>query len=436
MTSPSTARSSRTRLSRRTLVAGAAAVAAASSSIPLVNIARAQEKKEVRIATYTISKDWDATIQTMIDDFNKTSTLADAKIEFRPGDQYWDKIQTEFAGGNAPDITINQIDWLAPGASRGMFVDLNPLYERDAVDLSGLWYDMKQEWAWEDGMYGALLYAGGQALYYNKSLLDAAKEPVPQADWTWDDLLASAQKLTDPAKKQFGVTLSNPNPPYWGCAFIQSAGGSVLNDARDECLLNSDVSRTTLQWLVDLTFKHKVAPVMIQEEGAENPFLTGKVAYYFAGTWEEASIRTAGFDWNFLPMPAHPTTKQRSVQMGSNAWSILSTTKNEDAAWEVVKYLGGPNGAANVQSLGIPGWTSVVESEEFKKAHLPGDISIPVADFRDVGHDYYGTEDAGEWWAAVTQEFGPMWSGEDTVENATQRATDAVNEIFSRRGSL
>lgn len=423
------------RLSRRTFTKGVAAVSAATVVAGQATVAtRAQDKATIRMATYTISDSWDAAIQAQIDAFNATSQRANVELEFRPGDQYWDKIQTEFAGGNAPDITLNQIDWLVPGASRGMFVDLRPFYERDAVDLSGLWYDMEQEWGWEGGMYGALLYAGGQAFYVNKDLLAAANEPLPEAGWTWDDLLASAQKLTSEADGVYGITLSSPNPPNWCCAFIHGAGGTVLNDARDECTLNSPEAQAALQWLVDLTHVHKVAPVMVQEEGAENPFVAGKIAYYFGGTWEEAAIRVAGFDWDFLPMPAHPETGIRSVQMGSNAWSILSTTGNEDAAWEVVKYLGGPDGAAGVSSLGIPGWTSVVESPEFLEAHLPGDIRIPVADFTEVGHDYYGTEDAGEWWTAVTQEFGPMWTGEDTVENSTQRATDAVNDIFSRRG--
>lgn len=423
------------RVSRRTLNKGiAAASAVALAGGASMGKAVAQDKTDVRVATYTISEAWDAAIQAQMDAFNEQSELANVILEFRPGDQYWDKIQTEFAGGNAPDITLNQIDWLVPGASRGMFVDLKPFYERDQVDLSGLWYDMEQEWGWEGGMYGALLYAGGQALYVNKDLLAAAGEELPAAGWTWDDLLASAQRLTNEADGVYGVTLSMPNPPYWGCAFIQSAGGSVLNDARDECTLNSPEAQAALQWLVDLTFEHKVAPIMIQESGAENPFVAGKIAYYFGGTWDEAAVRAAGFDWDFLPMPAHPETGLRSVQMGSNAWSILSTTSNEDAAWEVVKYLGGPDGAAGVSSLGIPGWTDVVESPEFLEAHLPGDISIPIADFSEVGHDYYGTEDAGEWWAAVTQEFGPMWTGEDTVENSTQRATEAVNQIFSMRG--
>ncbi len=422
-------------VSRRTLNKGLAAASAVALTGGIsIGSAGAQDKATIRMATYTISETWDAAIQAQIDAFNAQSKLANVEIEFRPGDQYWDKIQTEFAGGNAPDITLNQIDWLAPGASRGMFVDLRPFYERDAVDLSGLWYDMEQEWSWEGGMYGALLYAGGQALYVNKDLLAAAEEPLPEAGWTWDDLLASAQKLTSEADGVYGVTLSNPNPPYWGCAFIHGAGGTVLNDARDEATINSPEAQAALQWLVDLTHVHKVAPVLVQESGAENPFVAGKIAYYFGGTWDEAAVRVAGFDWDFLPMPAHPETGIRSVQMGSNAWSILSTTGNEDAAWEVVKYLGGPDGAAGVASLGIPGWTSVVESPEFLEAHLPGDITIPVADFSEVGHDYYGTEDAGEWWNAVTQELGPMWTGEDTVENSTQRAADAVNDIFSMRG--
>ena len=67
---------------------------------------------------------------------------------------------------------------------------------------------------------------------------------------------------------------------------------------------------------------------------------------------------------------------------------------------------------------------------------LTGEVFVSELDFQEVGHDYYPTEDAGEWWNAVDQEFGPMWSGEDTVENTLQRTTDAVNEIFSRRGSF
>jgi len=421
------------RISRRTFSAGVAASAAIAAA---PRAGSAQDKTEIRMATYTVSEAWDAMITAMIDEFNAQSTLATVALEFRAGDQYWDKLQTEYAGGQAPDITVNQSNWVIPGASRGMFVDIYPLIERDQVDMSDLWYDMTREWVVDGGLYGGLLYATGQALYYNKGLLEAAGEAVPESGWTWDDLLASAQRLTDEANSQYGIMLSSPDPPYWSCAFIHGQGGTVLNDARDECTLNSEESRAALQWLVDLIHVHKVMPPVGTEEGQQNPFTSGKIGYYFGGTWNESEIRSSDIEWDFLPMPAHPTTGIRSVQNGSNAWSILSTTGNVDAAWEVLKYIGGANGARAVMGAGIPGYTSVIESQEFIDLHAPQDITIPLTDFQEIGHDYYPTEDAGEWWAAVEQEFGPMWSGEDTVENSTQRATDAVNEIFSRRGSF
>ena len=56
----------------------------------------------------------------------RPSALATVTLEFRPGEEYWDKLQTEYAGGQAPDITVNQSNWLVPGASRGMFLDIKP----------------------------------------------------------------------------------------------------------------------------------------------------------------------------------------------------------------------------------------------------------------------------------------------------------------------
>ena len=49
------------------------------------------------------------------------------------------------------------------------------------------------------------------------------------------------------------------------------------------------------------------------------------------------------------------------------------------------------------------------------------------------GYDYYPTPDANEWWSAVSQELSVIWSGEATVEEATESACAAIDEIFARR---
>lgn len=207
---------SASRMNRRQLTKAAAATSLIAAGVVGVSTAGvAQDKKDVRIASYTVSEAWDAKVSEMIEAFNAESTLATASIEFRPAEQYFDKLQTEYAGGQAPDITLVNSEWIGAGASRGMFTDLNPLYERDQIDLSDLWYDMVPEWGWQGGMYGALLYAGGQAFYVNKGLLEAAGEAMPAADWTWDDLLASAQNLTDKPTVSLGCSL-RPCPHHIG----------------------------------------------------------------------------------------------------------------------------------------------------------------------------------------------------------------------------
>jgi multiple sugar transport system substrate-binding protein len=426
-----------TQLSRRRLVGTAAAGAAAASvfaSAPA--IIRAQDQTEIKLVHPSVNAEWDDQLQNVVNGFMEATPAIKVSVEHRPGDQYWDKLQTEYAAGQTADVTSVNSDWIVPGASRGMFVDLKPLYERDQVDQSDLWYDMTREWAWEDGMYGGILYAGGQNLYVNKDLLDAAGLAMPAADWTWDDLLEAAKATTDESKQQYGINFAPIAPPYWSCSFIHGAGGTVLNDAKDECTLNSTEARAGLQWIVDLMHTHKVMPTPGATEGQDNPFMTGKIAFYFGGGWDEGAIRASGFNWDFAPMPLHPTTGKKSVQLGSNAWSLISTSSHQDEAWELIKYLSGPEGAKGMMSYGIPGYTSVINSPEFKEIHAPQDIMVPVTDFMENSHDYYPTPDAGEWWGAVEAELGPMWTAEDTVENSTQRAVDRVNEIFSRRGSF
>ncbi|MBI3958755.1 MAG: sugar ABC transporter substrate-binding protein [Chloroflexi bacterium] len=388
---------------------------------------------ELRLASYGLGDAWNSNLEKTIDGFREANPNITVKVEFRPIDAYWDKLQTEFAAGTAPDITINQMDWVIPGAARGMFTDLIPFVDRDQVDMDAYFYDMQPEWGWKGGLYGGLLYAGGQALYINKDLLAAAGLEMPSADWTWNDLLEYATKLTNAETGQWGVYISPLNPPYWGASFVHGAGGSVLDESKTSCALTGAEAQAGLQFLSDLISMHKVMPAPVTLQGQENPFLTGKVAMLFGGTWQEGQIREAGFDWDFAHMPAHPDTGARNVQMGSNAWSILSSSEHQDEAWLLVNYLMGEGGQRGMMTNGVPGLTDVVNSQDYLNLHQPQDISVVTGDFANYGHDYYPTPDTGEWWNAVGQELSAIWSGEATVEEATTRACAAVDEIFARR---
>jgi multiple sugar transport system substrate-binding protein len=356
------------------LLLSACAPVAAPGGQPATSSGEAAGPVEVRLAIYSISEAWNKSLEDALQPFEEENPNIDVKIEFRPGDGYWDKLQTEYAGGQAPDITVNQINWIVPGAARGMFVDLNPFIERDQIDMSVYFYPMEPEWGWNGGIYGGLLYAGGQALYINKDLLAAAGLEFPADDWTWDDMLEYARQLTNPDENQWGLHIGLINPPYWGTSFIHGSGGTVLNDTYDQCTLTSPEAQAGLQFIADLIFTEEVMPSPSSLEGQDNPFLTGKVAIYFGGTWEEGQIREAGFDWDFAHMPVNANTGIRNVQMGSNSWSILSTSEHQEEAWQVVKFLMGEGGQRGMMKNGVPGLKSIVESQEYRDLHAPQNI--------------------------------------------------------------
>src|SRR5262245_19179119 len=145
------------------LLIGACAPVTAPAGQPAAGGGAAAGPVEVRLAIYSISDAWNKSLEDALKPFEAENPNIKVKIEFRPGDGYWDKLQTDYAAGTAPDITVNQMNWVVPGAARGMFVDIKPFIERDQIDMSTYFYSMEPEWGWKGGIYGGLLYAGGQA---------------------------------------------------------------------------------------------------------------------------------------------------------------------------------------------------------------------------------------------------------------------------------
>jgi multiple sugar transport system substrate-binding protein len=396
-------------------------------------VAATAEPVDVRVAMYQMGESWMENAEALMAVLSEEQPDVNVVWEWRPGSGFWDKLQTEFAAGVAPDVTVNQMNWVIPGAARGMFLSISPFIDRDGVDMDAYWYPHDLEWEWKDQLYGGLLYAGGEAHYINLDILEASGLDFPDDDWDWNDLLEYATAMTDPDKNQYGLNGANSNVPYWSTSFIHAAGGTVLNDAYDKCTLTSPEARGALQWLLDLTNKHEVMPPPGLFEGQDNPFLTGNIGIAYGGTWFESQVRDAGLNWDFVRQPVHPDTGKRSVQLGSNAWSILANTQHREGAWQVVKHLMGEVGQTYMMKYGLPGLKSVINSEAYLEAHRPQKVERLIADFECCPHDYYPTADTDEWWAALSNELSVVWSGEATVDEATARTCEAADEIFANR---
>jgi len=266
---------------------------------------------------------------TINDNFTPITTWTD----------YVNKVVADVAAGNAPDVINIATEGFRFGLTKSLFYPLDDYLANDP-DAKSILSDtsprLVQGFANSGHQY--LVPAGwnGMLIYYNTKMFAAAKIDRPSDNWTWDDFLAIAQKLTTGSggSKVFGFAL-----PWFGFGLSPwwfSNGTAPCNADLTASNLTDPKMIETATWIRDLVTKNAVAP---QPKGADpyQLFPAGKAAMTGAGHWEVQPFKDAGFqDYDILPWPQK--TKKATV-FGGNGFAIYPQSKSKDLAWEYIKQM-------------------------------------------------------------------------------------------------
>ena len=193
------------------------------------------------------------------------------------------------------------------------------------------------------------LYGLVYGLYYNKKMFaDAGLKPPT----TWQELQAVAKKLTDPAKKQYGMVLeggSYTESVHFAFIFGRQNGGQPF-DAAGKPTFTSDGMVNGVKQYVDLVGKDKVVnPSNVQyKNGPEAPgdFAKGKAAMLMSqnnadNTLQADGMKSSEYGVVAIPAPSPLPAGGKDVASfvaGINL-SIFKNTKNQDGALKLVKFL-------------------------------------------------------------------------------------------------
>lgn len=144
---------------------------------------------------------------------NMYNELADRYEELNPGiklerefagfDAYWEKLATQVAGGNPPDIIHMHPDRLYDYGGRGALLDLTPYIESGQLDLSEFPQAVIDLGKIDDQVFMVTLGNSSVAMNYDPKLFEAAGVPLPTFDWTWSEWQETARALQ--AKLPTGV---------------------------------------------------------------------------------------------------------------------------------------------------------------------------------------------------------------------------------------
>lgn len=185
-------------------------------------------------------------------------------------------------------------------------------------------------------------------IIYNKSMFKNAGLEEPGLDWTWDEFIFAAKKLTNKRKGIAGyVQMTRGSEGGWALTdFIYSAGGEceVVRDGKVYAAFDSPEAISAVQLIKDLRWKYKALPANWLQgwSDAFNVFGSGRAAMVIDGGWgRNQAINGAGMnpsDIGVTLMPKANTARGRhSGVLGGSYWVINGLQKDEairNAAWD------------------------------------------------------------------------------------------------------
>jgi multiple sugar transport system substrate-binding protein len=188
--------------------------------------------------------------------------------------------------GSPPDAVLLDLGDVPALADRGMLLDLSPYLSRVGVTLGE--YDSTVLGAFRRGRAVYALPTGYSPLVvaYNKDLFDRARLTGPRDDWTWDDFLRLAKRLTrdsdgDGRIDRWGTAVDG-RVTFW-LAWVWAGGGDVLcaDGKRATGCLDAPATIAALRWYADWVTRDSIAPRPSADGIAL--FLAGKVAMLTVG---------------------------------------------------------------------------------------------------------------------------------------------------------
>jgi multiple sugar transport system substrate-binding protein len=157
--------------------------------------------------------------------------------EFNAFNDYWPKLGTQVAGGNAPDVIQMDYRYLAQYAKDGTIAALDD-YVGGALKLDDFDQDQQDGGKVDGKLYAISLGANSVSMMINKKAFADAGVPEPTNDWTYDDYKANA----DAIKSKTGMAIladGSPSEPALENFLRQrgkalyTADGKLAFDAED-----------------------------------------------------------------------------------------------------------------------------------------------------------------------------------------------------------
>jgi multiple sugar transport system substrate-binding protein len=293
--------------------------------------------------------------------FEKTHPNIKVEVVYDPSK--FQKLNTQFAGGSAPDVFYYIVDRLPSIARRGVVRDLSAEF-KEVED--GFFPETVEPCRIDGKLVMAPFHYSTDILFFNRDWFAAAGVPSPDAaevDWDWTGFTEASVKLAEFRQVKYGTLLPRP------LLLVQSFGSKIFENGA--CVVNRPESVAALGLYRDFVAKG-VTPTKAAMEEMEafdgiNLFRAQKIAMLVGRTYMLTEFdKITEFKWGTAPVPRGAVRWSR-LSVGGNC--IWSGTKHPAEAWAFVKFYSteGAKIAAKRRNA-VPALVAAAEAAAFPSA--------------------------------------------------------------------
>lgn len=308
-----------------------------------------------------------AEMETVKAAFEKEHPNITVELQSVPADSMTQKLTTQIAGNNPPDVAYVDASTVASFAARGALVNLDNYIARSDVVDPDAYVDVFRSFAtFEDSFYGLPIDGESTALFYRTDMLADAGIADPPTDW--DEFLTAAEELTDPAKKQYGTAIFAPEAAYYWYPWLWQNGGEVLNADGTEIAFDSPEGLEAAEYYVALSEFAPPDYLNSNSYDARLGFFQGQIAMYPAGAWFAGVIAEEAPDlagkWAVAPLP--DGAEGCATTVASDTLVIFNQSDHKDAAFQWIEFLSQPENMSlltyEADGTVLPTTTELLES--------------------------------------------------------------------------
>jgi multiple sugar transport system substrate-binding protein len=284
----------------------------------------------------------------------------DIKVKPEYGDisGYFDKLATQVAANDAPDVITMGGAYPAEYANRGALLDLSKV--SGSLDLSAMDPGALENGQVQGTQYGVSTGANALAIVVNPAVFAATGVPLPDdSTWSWDDF----------AKTAADITAKSPKGTYGTATVLTHDSLDAFARQRGESLYTQDgqlgLDKDTVQDYFDFSLQ-------LSESGAApnasetveklnvstEQTLMGMGQAGMMLTWSNslsALSKASGADLELLKLPGETPTAGIWLQ-SSQFYTISARSKHPEAAAKLVDFLVNNESAAKIiqSDRGVP----------------------------------------------------------------------------------